>query len=314
MFKITDNSRKDGLGNLHVFPWGIIQKIANYSPKSLAPLSKHFYNFTVKELKSQWESLKKDGKTPAKLKLKINLIEENNPKENIFVIIEKFFKSLNSCQGIKPIRIDFSNLPNEMLTALHDDQDHNLCQLWSCISKTLDLEQPPVNAKEIRFWMSDLDNQQKLAQIRHLNLSNLKLTDLPSEIIYFTGATALELRNNLLTHVPDCIGDLSALKHLDLSNNQLRALPYNIGNLRELRQLCVGNNQLTDVPNSIGNLRLLEVLFLRGNLLMRLPDCIGDLEVLSLLACENTPLAYLPASIVNIGKNLNYITTISIYR
>lgn len=101
---------------------------------------------------------------------------------------------------------------------------------------------------------SDSSLEKALAKIRKcvedgdeiLNLNDLQLKALPSQIGSLPNLTELELRNNKLTSLPPEIGKLAKLELLDLYGNKLTGLPPEIGELKNLNLLCLRSNQLTD--------------------------------------------------------------------
>ena len=101
--------------------------------------------------------------------------------------------------------------------------------------------------------------------IKELDLSYNKLTQLPTEIGHLTLLTELSLFDNKLTQLPTEIGNLTNLTYLSLSNNQLTQLPREIGNLTQLTELYLYNNELTQLPSEIGQLTQLNYLDLFGN-------------------------------------------------
>ena len=58
-----------------------------------------------------------------------------------------------------------------------------------------------------------------------LELSQLRLTELPPEIGRLTGLRVLDLWDNQLTGVSDCLRELKQLQILDLSRNRLTTVP-----------------------------------------------------------------------------------------
>ena len=134
-------------------------------------------------------------------------------------LVRQFFKD---CAPVDFKKLDFSHLKQEMLEA---HRDHHLCLFWSRIAPHLNLDPPLNTAREIRIWMSQGVNQDRLAEITTLDLSELQLRIIPPEIIYLRGLTELLLGHNQLTSLPPEMGNLSALTVLDLSYNQLTSLP-----------------------------------------------------------------------------------------
>lgn len=59
-----------------------------------------------------------------------------------------------------------------------------------------------------------------------------------------SGATSLDLSGMKLTELPESVGQLTQLQSLNLSGNQLTALPEALSRLTRLQTLDVNNNQL----------------------------------------------------------------------
>jgi internalin A len=98
-----------------------------------------------------------------------------------------------------------------------------------------------------------------------LDLSNLRLAELPDSISQLTELKGLYIYNSPLTSVPDAIGQLKNLEILFLSNNRLTSIPDSIGELTALKELYLNSNQLASLPESLRNLKSLEKLFLHKN-------------------------------------------------
>jgi internalin A len=154
----------------------------------------------------------------------------------------------------------------------------------------------------------DLIAQAAEEQWEILNLSGVKLSELPLEIGNLTNLTSLDLRSNQLRALPESIGNLTNLTSLDLRLNRFQDLPESIGNLTKLTSLDIWNNQLTALPESIGNLTNLTSLDLSGNYLKTLPESIGNLTRLTSLNLRNNRLKTLPESI----GNLTSLTSLNI--
>ena len=79
-----------------------------------------------------------------------------------------------------------------------------------------------------------------------LDLAQLRLGRVPSEIGELTWLEDLRLDGNALTEIPAEIGRLTRLECLDASSNQIRTLPRELGLLRRLHTLKLGGNPLRD--------------------------------------------------------------------
>jgi GTPase SAR1 family protein len=136
------------------------------------------------------------------------------------------------------------------------------------------------------------DNKDNLIQ---LNLSQLALSEVPSEISLLTNLRRLDLSGNQLTHLPAEIGQLTNLHGLRLSESELTQLPAEIGQLTSLQWLSFSEGKLSQIPPEIGQLANLEELRLDGNQLTQLPAEIGQLTNLHDLYLDDNQLTQLPA-------------------
>lgn len=112
-----------------------------------------------------------------------------------------------------------------------------------------------------------------------------------------TGATELDLSCIRLTEVPESLGQLAQLQTLDLSYNQLTALPESLGKLKQLQSLALSGNQLTSLPEWLGELKQLQSLRLIRNQLTSLPESIGKLTRLVELELFHNPIEALPSTV-----------------
>ena len=147
-----------------------------------------------------------------------------------------------------------------------------------------------------------------LTQLTQLSLSCNKLTQLPVEIKYLTQLTYLNLSANQLTQLPSEIKYLTQLTQLALSDNQLTQLPSEIKYLTQLTELSLYYNQLAQLPSEIKYLTQLTHLYLSYNQLTQLPGEIGNLTQLTDLYLSNNRLTQLP---IEIG-NLTQLTTLDL--
>ena len=133
-----------------------------------------------------------------------------------------------------------------------------------------------------------------------LDLSDLRLSELPPEIGSLNGLQALDLSNNHLTTLPTEIAALTALQELDLDNNLLNSLAPEIASLTALRQLFINNNQLDTLPPEIASLTALKALFLINNQIRTLPPEITSLAALKALSLANNQLNMYPPEIASL--------------
>lgn len=85
-----------------------------------------------------------------------------------------------------------------------------------------------------------------------LDLSDNELSGaLQAEIRFLQNLKTLDLSDNKFTNVPAEIGQLKSLEVLDLSNNQLTGLPHELGNLSNLKRLNLSGNEYSKADLSI---------------------------------------------------------------
>jgi Leucine-rich repeat (LRR) protein len=129
-----------------------------------------------------------------------------------------------------------------------------------------------------------------LTNLKHLSLSDNRLSTLPASIDRLTALEELWLGHNDLTAVPASIGSLTALTTLSLGFNRIATLPDWIGGMTALTELWLQHNQLAGLPDAIGQLTGLKALFLNNNQLAALPESIVAVTNLTKLTLFNNPL------------------------
>jgi len=137
------------------------------------------------------------------------------------------------------------------------------------------------------------------AKSSKLDLSYLRIDELPNSICELTNLRELNIQGNELTELPENIGRLQKLKFVNLSRNNLEILPKSFENLTNLIRLDVSYNRLSVLPQKIGNLLQLIYLDLGFNKLQVLPDSFGGLVNLQKLYLHNNQFANLPEYIAD---------------
>jgi Leucine-rich repeat (LRR) protein len=130
-----------------------------------------------------------------------------------------------------------------------------------------------------------------------LDLSDLELCDLPTELFELSSLTKLDLSENQLVNIPKEIGQLSSLIRLDLSYNQLVNIPKEICQLSSLTRFYLNSNKLLVIPKEIGQLSSLTQLSLSNNKLNTIPKEIGQLSSLTVLHLGYNQLVIIPREI-----------------
>ncbi len=125
-----------------------------------------------------------------------------------------------------------------------------------------------------------LVQEEELAGLESIDLSNKSLSVLPDEIGYLQNLKSIDLSHNTITALPDTFAELHELTHLNLSFNSLSKVPTFIGSLINLKDLDLSNNLIHELDENIGRLHNLNMLRLNDNKLVSLPQSIWELEKL----------------------------------
>ncbi len=139
-----------------------------------------------------------------------------------------------------------------------------------------------------------------LTCLTELDLSHNQLRSIPEEIANLTQLTGIILANNELISIPQGIASLPYLTWLQLDNNRLACIPKEIMSIFQLTELCLGSNQLTRIPEEIASLTELKVLSLYDNQLTRIPKEVMLLSRLTELDLSGNHLTRMPKAITRL--------------
>lgn len=92
-----------------------------------------------------------------------------------------------------------------------------------------------LSQKRISEFPADLYNIK--SYLRILDLSDNRLTTLPSNIDYFENLKHLKVNKNRLALLPENIGRLQKLENLSVCDNEIRGLPQSLLNLTRLKEV-----------------------------------------------------------------------------
>ena len=129
----------------------------------------------------------------------------------------------------------------------------------SKITKNLKLDLSNLNITELPTDICSLTH------IRYLNLAYNKLTDLPIEFVRLTKMKHINLTKNLIDEIPPVIFDLKNLEELLLSKNFIEKIPEEISKLKNLKILIANDNKIVDISETILKLRKLIAVSLYEN-------------------------------------------------
>lgn len=127
-----------------------------------------------------------------------------------------------------------------------------------------------------------------------LDLSELRLTEIPESMMQLLQLEALDLSDNQLTTLPEWLGHIVNLKDLNVAHNHLTILPDSIRNFEYLETLDLANNYLTTLPEALSELSGLQILYVMGNKLQTVPNCLSKLRSLGELGLDSNELTDLP--------------------
>lgn len=158
-------------------------------------------------------------------------------------------------------------------------------------------------AHQIRTWMKV--NQPLLEEVRHLDLSDKELEEIPKEIKYFKNLVVLNLSENKLTAIPREVCSLSKLTTVDLSYNKLPRLIKQFSDLKALVSLSAHNNLLTHFPKMLRSLPELRKLNLAFNQIGKIPLHKSDLPKLQQLDISFNKIVKLPKCLYDRGCTID---------
>ncbi len=135
------------------------------------------------------------------------------------------------------------------------------------------------------------------SQLQLLDLSQNKISYLPSKMIRLNRLHTLKLNRNQFVETPISISLLSGLQTLELAENRIRTISPKLFTLKKLKQLDISYNQIRALPNEISGLAGLEELYLDNNQLLLLPEGISGLKNLKILSFSGNQIHELPPNI-----------------
>lgn len=180
-----------------------------------------------------------------------------------------------------------------------------------------EFEKLPDNTESLRLSLHTPDMFKILGRmakhLRHLEIYNNVLTEIPDEIAQFTGLEQLHIYNmQNVEQVSPAMGELVNLKKLHFqSYNKLTSLPQEMEKLQQLVDFHLFCQRLKSVPDAVFKWKNLHSLILIGNThgyyyksepIYHLPDELGNLHNLSHLALSGLGLTALPNVFARLTK------------
>jgi Leucine-rich repeat (LRR) protein len=147
-------------------------------------------------------------------------------------------------------------------------------------------------------------------EVTHVDFSNQKLSELPTELFLCTNLKELLLNNNKLESLPEGIQVFTKLEVFNLDNNNLETLPKEFKELIELKELYLNNaikaNQVNIIFGYFAQNKKLKILELGGNNINMLPNTIKSLKELKHFELRKNLLTSIPKNVAKMLK-LQYI-------
>ncbi|XOV68167.1 MAG: leucine-rich repeat domain-containing protein [Fluviicola sp.] len=147
--------------------------------------------------------------------------------------------------------------------------------------------------------------------VRVLNGSNEKLTEIPKFVFKMDNLQSLDLSKNYLPEINEKLLQLQKLSELNLNDNQLSSLPEPMTQLRFLEHLFLNNNRFDTLPSGIYQLDFLRELYADNNNLSEVNAF--DSKLLTVLSLANNDLTKVPelrnqTTIIELDLSHNMIT------
>ncbi|OJJ17437.1 hypothetical protein BKI52_26560 [marine bacterium AO1-C] len=137
-----------------------------------------------------------------------------------------------------------------------------------------------------------------LKQLKQLIIRQNRLSEIPKEIVYLPNLNYLDISHNQLSYLPFQMKDLALLKYFNLSHNYIKELPYEVQELVQLEHLDLSHNQLVTLPAEIEALINLVYLDLSHNALISLPSVVAQLPKLQQLFVYPNRIQNIPAEML----------------
>ncbi|GLS90855.1 serine/threonine protein kinase [Psychromonas marina] len=134
-----------------------------------------------------------------------------------------------------------------------------------------------------------------------LDLSDNKLSSLPTEIAQLSKLKIIFASNNCFTVLPEALGACPSLEMVGFKSNQIKCVPE-AALPAKLRWLILTDNHIEVLPESLGERPRLQKLALAGNRLTTLPTTMHKLENLELLRLSANQLTECPEQVLDLPK------------
>ena len=116
--------------------------------------------------------------------------------------------------------------------------------------------------------------------VYRLDLSHLKLKEVPEEVRQFKNLNALDLGRNKLKELPGWMNELRYMQEFSAGRNKFTEIPNTVCQWKHLKRLDMHQNHIEGLPACMGGLKDLFSLDLWSNDLGDFPDEISGMKAL----------------------------------
>lgn len=140
------------------------------------------------------------------------------------------------------------------------------------------------------------------AKVQAVDLSRNQFIEFPlnlDKLIQFL--FEINISNNKITSIPSFVGHGELLQFLDFSSNRLSDLPSNISDLKHLREIILSMNRFSKIPECLYQCAKLETILIRDNQVSNLDvNKLSQLPMLAVLDVQNNALQMVPPELGNL--------------
>jgi hypothetical protein len=175
--------------------------------------------------------------------------------DNSIVCIPDSIANLTQLRTLHLHNTDIRTIPDS-LTTLSNLKELNLHFIkiktpGRSVANLSQLESLSLVGNEIKTIPDDFFD--KLALLRHLNISETQISKIPTSIASMSQLQTLSLNDNQISEIPDVFTGLSQLRVLNLSYNQISEIPVSVANLN-LDKIDLRYNKIKHIPDSLTRL------------------------------------------------------------
>ena len=128
------------------------------------------------------------------------------------------------------------------------------------------------------FQIVSIEGIGYLKNLKHLEITNNRIKEIPKEIGKLKKLNSLNLNHNEIVAIPEEIGGAYNLNEIQLNQNKIGKLPSGMGNLFSLQLLKVSHNSIEDISEDFFNMRYLKQFYIDNNKLEQL-STVGFLKL-----------------------------------